>query len=314
MLNKHTTYAVDGEILVGTSFAADVANQKMHDEVKAEAKDETLVISGFRMQAVDNGCYCVDAITQQKELDSKTHNNAKGVIAETLNINLHKSKVNFMAKPGMPPYLSGDFKRTLYRPELFDLLKDIDYGLDWCENETMASYIYNKYLYYDPVFWGTVNDVDGMVRTAYFMQDKANRIADYYNHLNDLRQIVLDSGLGEDASYNPIHNYDKHEVHSGEDVNTQTGKVTTSNDGNYGEFPMQSYDKKLMNETHNEGETSYDDVQNEFAHGHVIDVTGNIGVTTTAQMLAGEIDIMDRLLRIVDMYVGEFKEFFWLNM
>ena len=311
MFNEHTTYEVVGQRLIATDHLPSVTNEGTHASVSV--KGARLIVEDYKNEAVDNGCYCKDAITQEKNLNEKTHNDAD-VINTRLRVTLHKNNVNFMPKPGMIPYFSGDFKRTIYRPELLDLLKEIDFGLDWCENEDMALFLYNKYMYYDPVFWGTLNDVDGMLRTAYFMQDKANRIADYYNHLNELRQIVLDSGLGEDASYNPIHNYNKHEVHSGEDVNTQTGKVTTSNDGNYGEFPMQSYEKKLMNETHNEGETSYDDVQNEFAHGHVIDVTGNIGVTTTAQMLAGEIDIMNRLLRIVDMYVGEFKEFFWLNM
>ena len=134
--------------------------------------------------------------------------------------------------------------------------------------------------------------------------------------------------------YNPIENYNRTEIetieddrtdsHSGTDSslssNTQTNSGTDTNVNSitsYDTNNYQAHDKSDL--TH--GHTVSDSGSGSFTHGEVIthdgDITrenhtsGNIGVTTSQQMLEQEIEISAKL-NVIKMIVDSFKERFCL--
>lgn len=110
--------------------------------------------------------------------------------------------------------------------------------------------------------------------------------------------------------YNPLENYDRQETfsdtHSGTDRNvtqadnTETGEVSAFNSTTYQPASKNTLDA---------------DGQSTFTHGHKLDHTGrvhgNIGVTTSQQMLASELDLIPRL-NIYEKIVADFKAEFCL--
>lgn len=134
--------------------------------------------------------------------------------------------------------------------------------------------------------------------------------------------------------YNPIENYnrteletisdDRTDTHSGTDSslssNTQTNSGTDSNTNSitsYDTNNYQAHDKSDL--TH--GHIVTDSGSGSFTHGEVIthdgDITrnnhtsGNIGVTTSQQMLEQEIEVSAKL-NVIKMIVESFKERFCL--
>lgn len=134
--------------------------------------------------------------------------------------------------------------------------------------------------------------------------------------------------------YNPIENYNRTEIetieddrtdsHSGTDSslssNTQTNSGTDTNVNSitsYDTNNYQAHDKSDL--TH--GHTVSDSGSGSFTHGEVIthdgDITrenhtsGNIGVTTSQQMLEQEIEVSAKL-NVIKMIVDSFKERFCL--
>lgn len=134
--------------------------------------------------------------------------------------------------------------------------------------------------------------------------------------------------------YNPIENYNRTEIetieddrtdsHSGTDSslssNTQTNSGTDTNVNSmtsYDSNNYQAHDKSDL--TH--GHTVSDSGSGSFTHGEVIthdgDITrenhtsGNIGVTTSQQMLEQEIEVSAKL-NVIKMIVDSFKERFCL--
>ena len=134
--------------------------------------------------------------------------------------------------------------------------------------------------------------------------------------------------------YNPIENYNRTEIetiqddrtdsHSGTDSslssNTQTNSGTDTNVNSITSYDTNTYqphDKSDL--TH--GHTVTDSGSGSFIHGEVIthdgDITrenhtsGNIGVTTSQQMLEQEIEVSAKL-NVIKMIVESFKERFCL--
>lgn len=137
--------------------------------------------------------------------------------------------------------------------------------------------------------------------------------------------------------YNPIHNYDRTEVETGSDTGTRatadTGTVTDADTGTVQDtadstvtaqttgFNSASFadDKKTISQG-TSGSTRNLQLQRtnnltqtetrNLANTRNLHVFGNIGVTTSAQMISGEIDI--RKLDIYRIIADEFERYFCL--
>lgn len=168
----------------------------------------------------------------------------------------------------------------------------IKFGLDWVEDTQMRELMLNYYLTQDMAY----PDESLMVLK---LQNKANLISEYWNKLYTLRSI----------EYQPIENYDRYE-----DI-TETGKSKgqSSSNGNslYSEFPMESPLKKSVNNTDSNSSANSEantDTQRK-AHIH-----GNIGVTTSQQMLESEINLQKQLSMLKQLYIKEYEDLFFINL
>lgn len=168
----------------------------------------------------------------------------------------------------------------------------IKFGLDWVEDTQMRELMLNYYLTQDMAY----PDESLMVLK---LQNKANLISEYWNKLYTLRSI----------EYQPIENYDRYE-----DI-TETGKSKgqSSSNGNslYSEFPMESPLKKSVNDTDSNSSANSEantDTQRK-AHIH-----GNIGVTTSQQMLESEINLQKQLSMLKQLYIKEYEDLFFINL
>ena len=133
----------------------------------------------------------------------------------------------------------------------------------------------------------------------------------------------------EQAEYNPIENYDRHQTderdtqHSGNDVNsgtssgqaTDTTSATDNNLHKYASFDSgtladQTRDERQTSATGNQANTQT--VQNTFTHGEKVGETftsyihGNIGVTTSQQMLESELELAPKI-NTINYIVNSFK-------
>ena len=112
------------------------------------------------------------------------------------------------------------------------------------------------------------------------------------------------------AEYNPIHNYDRTETasdtesgssgHSGEISSTTTEKTAAFNAATY------ANKDQITNEQESEANATYGK-----SVGHTSRVTGNIGVTTSQQMVSAELDLTERL-DIYQIITRDFKREFTL--
>lgn len=135
--------------------------------------------------------------------------------------------------------------------------------------------------------------------------------------------------------YNPLHNYDRHEQETGSDTGTvghagtdtdtgtvtdqgsgqssgtDTGAVTGYNSNTFGDADKRSTagssstqgtQTRDLSRGHSDTETR------NLANSRNLHVYGNIGVTTSAQMLAGELEI--RGTDIYHIITREFKKYF----
>lgn len=168
----------------------------------------------------------------------------------------------------------------------------IKFGLNWVEDTQMRELMLNYYLTQDMAY----PDESLMVLK---LQNKANLISEYWNKLYTLRSI----------EYQPIENYDRYE-----DI-TETGKSKgqSSSNGNslYSEFPMESPLKKSVNNTDSNSSANSEantDTQRK-AHIH-----GNIGVTTSQQMLESEINLQKQLSMFKQLYIKEYEDLFFINL
>lgn len=168
----------------------------------------------------------------------------------------------------------------------------IKFGLDWVEDTQMRELMLNYYLTQDMAY----PDEALMVLK---IQNKANLISEYWNKLYTLRSI----------EYQPIENYDRYE----DIAETGKSKGQSSNSGNslYSEFPMESPLKKSVNNTDSNSSANSEantDTQRK-AHIH-----GNIGVTTSQQMLESEINLQKQLSMLKQLYIKEYEDLFFINL
>lgn len=106
----------------------------------------------------------------------------------------------------------------------------------------------------------------------------------------------LARALTED--YNPLHNYDRHEEWDDNGRETETGNSSSQSAGNnklskagYNEDAGLADAEQTEAGSSGSAETKRDSNRQDKHTGHIY---GNIGVTTAAQMIAGEIDIRTR--------------------
>lgn len=104
--------------------------------------------------------------------------------------------------------------------------------------------------------------------------------------------------------YNPIENYDRYQ--ESEDHSTGTADNTSTSTGSVAAFETDRLQTQQQN-TVSAGTTSTGSVEH-TAHLH-----GNIGVTTVAQMLQGELDTLPKL-DIVTIIVRDFTDTFCIGL
>ena len=114
------------------------------------------------------------------------------------------------------------------------------------------------------------------------------------------------------ATYNPIHNYDRTEQST--DADTGSTGTDSSSTGTTTEtvaaFNSNSYDPKDRITANQTGETSTTYGRN---HSHNSTVSGNIGVTTSQQMVEAELELSDKL-DIYELITNDFKREFCLRI
>ena len=105
------------------------------------------------------------------------------------------------------------------------------------------------------------------------------------------------------ATYNPIHNYDRTELLEGwdhaENIGTDDTTVT-NNRSAYNATAMQPHDESTV-----DGDTTSN---HDSSYSHTNHMSGNIGVTTTQQMLEAEYSIAEWNIyeNIADLFLQEF--------
>lgn len=168
----------------------------------------------------------------------------------------------------------------------------IKFGLDWVEDTQMRELMLNYYITQDMAY----PDESLMVLK---LQNKANLISEYWNKLYNLKSI----------EYQPIENYDRYE-----DI-TETGKSNGSSKSSgtslYSEFPMESPLKKSVNNTDSNTEANSEANTNGTRKAHI---HGNIGVTTSQQMLESEINLQKQLSMLKQLYIKEYEDLFIINL
>ncbi len=113
------------------------------------------------------------------------------------------------------------------------------------------------------------------------------------------------------VEYDPLNNYDRTEIHSGTDSsanNTQSSGTTS--DSNLTKVSAFDSDT-LRDDTENSGSASSSargTASGSTTYGHQIRTFGNIGVTTSQQMLQSELDIARWNIyeHITDLFMNEF--------
>lgn len=168
----------------------------------------------------------------------------------------------------------------------------IKFGLDWVEDTQMRELMLNYYITQDMAY----PDESLMVLK---LQNKANLISEYWNKMYSLKSI----------EYQPIENYDRYE-----DI-TETGKSKgqSSNSGTslYSEFPMESPLKKSVNNTDSNSSANSEANTDTTHKAHI---HGNIGVTTSQQMLESEINLQKQLSMLKQLYIKEYEDLFFINL
>lgn len=172
------------------------------------------------------------------------------------------------------------------------IFQPIKFGLDWVDDTELRELMLNYYLTQDMAY----PDESLMVLK---LQNKANLISEYWNKLYTLRSI----------EYQPIENYDRYEDIT--ETGKSNGKSNSSGTSLYSEFPMESPLKKSVNNTDSNSSANSEantDTQRK-AHIH-----GNIGVTTSQQMLESEINLQKQLSMLKQLYIKEYEDLFFINL
>lgn len=112
-----------------------------------------------------------------------------------------------------------------------------------------------------------------------------------------------------DLEYNPIENYDRYEdsthgtTHSGKDITENGGKTTvtpnTTTESDYYGFNLTEGSRPVDKSTVSGSDVTQSESESSLTHGHIEDlkinshIHGNIGVTTSQQMIQSEKELAD---------------------
>lgn len=167
----------------------------------------------------------------------------------------------------------------------------IKFHLDWISDTEMRELMLNYYLTQDMAY----PDEALMVIK---LQNKANLIAEYWNKLYKLKTI----------EYKPLENYDRYE--DIEDNGTTSGTSNSNSESNAYEFPMESPLKKQTAASDGKGTANSSATAQNTRKAHI---HGNIGVTTSQQMLESEINLQKQLSMLKELYIKQYDSLFFIN-
>ena len=168
----------------------------------------------------------------------------------------------------------------------------IKFKLDWVSDIELRELLLNYYLTQDMAY----PSEELMVLK---LQNKANLIAEYWNKLYTLKSI----------EYQPIENYDRYEDIT--ETGKSNGKSNSSGTSLYSEFPMESPLKKSVNNTDSNSSANSEANTDTTRKAHI---HGNIGVTTSQQMLESEINLQKQLSMLKQLYIKEYEDLFFINL
>lgn len=192
---------------------------------------------------------------------------------------------------------------VLNKPEIF---LDIEFGLTWISDSDASKELRNHFLTEECVY----PDIRLM---RHFIQEYADHSRDYLNRLYQLQLANL--------TYNPVENYDRKEdwddTEKTATSNDETGKSKSTGSGDAFEFPMDDNTKKQTSHTDTTADGDYSNTSKgnvDRKNNHTGRVHGNIGVTTGAQMIQGEIDISKIVHRLKDEFCKQYDDLFMITI
>ena len=113
------------------------------------------------------------------------------------------------------------------------------------------------------------------------------------------------------AQYNPIHNYDRNETISEAETGSSghSGELSSTTEEKTAAFNASTYQAKdrITNDQDSESSATYGK-----NHQHISHVSGNIGVTTSQQMIEAEQKLAENGLNIYQFITRDFKREFTL--
>ena len=130
------------------------------------------------------------------------------------------------------------------------------------------------------------------------LQNKADLISEYWNKIYKLTTI----------EYQPIENYDRYE--DIEDNGTTSGTSNSNSESNAYEFPMEAPLKKQVASSDGNGTANSSATAKNVRKAHI---HGNIGVTTSQQMLESEINLQKQLSMLKELYIKQYDSLFFIN-
>lgn len=166
----------------------------------------------------------------------------------------------------------------------------IQFHLDWISDTEVRELLLNYYLTQDMAY----PDESLMVIK---LQNKANLISEYWNKVYKLTTI----------EYQPIENYDRYE--DIEDNGSTSGTSNSNSNSNSYEYPMESPLKKQVASSDGNGTANSSATAKNVRKAHI---HGNIGVTTSQQMLESEINLQKQLSMLKELYVKEYNDLFMI--
>ena len=108
--------------------------------------------------------------------------------------------------------------------------------------------------------------------------------------------------------YSPIENYDRYE--DIEDNGSTSGTSNSNSESNAYEFPMESPLKKQTAASDGKGTANSSATAQNTRKAHI---HGNIGVTTSQQMLESEINLQKQLSMLKQLYIKAYDDLFFIN-
>lgn len=166
----------------------------------------------------------------------------------------------------------------------------IKFKLDWISDTEVRELLLNYYLTQDMAY----PDESLMVIK---LQNKADLISEYWNKVYKLTTI----------EYQPIENYDRYE--DIEDNGSTSGTSNSNSNSNSYEYPMESPLKKPVASSDGNGTANSSATSQNTRKAHI---HGNIGVTTSQQMLESEINLQKQLSMLKELYVKEYNDLFMI--